>query len=164
MGKGGARPHSGPAPDPNALRRDRPSDAAGWITLPAEGRTDPAPAWPLAIAPSPAEEAHWTREWARPQAIVWEAQGQEVEVALYVRCLAEAEIPGAAANLRGEVRQRAEHLGLSLPGLARNHWRIAPSTTAPAATATASPSAARPARRGPSSRDRFRVVKPTDEE
>ncbi len=53
MPRGGARVNSGPPPDPNALRRDRPSDVAGWTTLPAEGRTDslgrpkPAPKWPL---------------------------------------------------------------------------------------------------------------------
>lgn len=160
MTSGGSRARSGPAPDPNALRRDRKDDAGTWVTLPGE-RTDPAPEWPLAIPASPAEALHWLREWKRPQAHEWAAQGQEVEVALYIRCLAEAEVPGAAANLRGEVRQRAEHLGLSLPGLARNRWRM-PAPT-PAATATATPSAARPARRGPSSRDRFRVV-PAPEE
>lgn len=51
--RGGARVNSGPAPDPNALRRDRPSDAAGWTTLPAEGRRradgkpSASPRWPL---------------------------------------------------------------------------------------------------------------------
>lgn len=53
MPRGGARVNSGPPPDPNALRRDRPSDAAGWTTLPAEGRRKAngaqaaAPTWPL---------------------------------------------------------------------------------------------------------------------
>lgn len=46
MPRGGARVNSGPPPDPNALRRDRKSDQAGWTTLPAKrrGRT---PRWPL---------------------------------------------------------------------------------------------------------------------
>lgn len=53
MPRGGARVNSGPPPDPNALRRDRPSDAAGWTILPAEGRRKAngaaagAPRWPL---------------------------------------------------------------------------------------------------------------------
>lgn len=53
MPRGGARVNSGPPPDPNALRRDRPSDAACWTTLPAEGRRKAngaqaaAPPWPL---------------------------------------------------------------------------------------------------------------------
>lgn len=47
MPKGGARVNSGPPPDPNALRRDRPSDKNGWITLPAGGYDGPIPDWPL---------------------------------------------------------------------------------------------------------------------
>lgn len=47
MPKGGARVNSGPPPDPNALRRDRPSDKAGWTILPANGYQGPLPKWPL---------------------------------------------------------------------------------------------------------------------
>ncbi len=47
MPRGGARLNSGPPPDPNALRRDRPSDKAGWTMLPASGREGPTPEWPL---------------------------------------------------------------------------------------------------------------------
>lgn len=47
MPRGGARVNSGPPPDPNALRRERKSDQAGWTTLPAEGRKGRAPRWPL---------------------------------------------------------------------------------------------------------------------
>lgn len=47
MPRGGARINSGPPPDPNALRRDRPSDQAGWVTLPAAGRKGRPPEWPL---------------------------------------------------------------------------------------------------------------------
>jgi hypothetical protein len=163
VASGGARPRSGPAPDPNALRRDRPSDAAEWTTLPAE-RTGPIPDWPLFIKPSPAEQAHWDALWRKPQAVQWEAHGQEVEVALYVRSLAEAEIPGAASNLRTEVRRTQENLGLSYVGLLKYRWRIAdPAQFTPAATAASTPSAARPARRGTSSRERFRVVKPVED-
>jgi len=47
MPKGGARVNSGPPPDPNALRRDRPSDKDGWTLLPANGYTGEVPGWPL---------------------------------------------------------------------------------------------------------------------
>jgi hypothetical protein len=67
----------------------------------------------------------WSRQWKRPQAIMWERNGQEEEVALYVRTLVAAEDAGAKANVRTLVKQQQEALGLSLPGLARNHWRIA---------------------------------------
>jgi hypothetical protein len=66
----------------------------------------------------------WTEEWRRPQAVKWEQNGQEVEVALYVRALVAAETPNAKVTLRTLVKQQQEALGLSLPGLARNHWRV----------------------------------------
>ena len=47
MPKGGARVNSGPHPDPNALRRDRPSDRDGWTLLPAAGYSGSIPVWPL---------------------------------------------------------------------------------------------------------------------
>lgn len=47
MARGGARVQSGPPPDPDALRRDRPEDKAGWTILPAAGRQGAAPKWPL---------------------------------------------------------------------------------------------------------------------
>jgi hypothetical protein len=45
--RGGARVNSGPPPDPNALRRDRPTDKDGWKSLPASGRDGRLPKWPL---------------------------------------------------------------------------------------------------------------------
>lgn len=146
MASGGARATSGPAPDPNALRRDR--DGASWITLPAEGRTDDPPEWPLTEA-SDRELELWAREWRRPQAVMWERNGQEAEVALYVRSLREAETPEAAVTLRNLVRQLQEALGISLPGMARNHWRIGAAEEQKQTRQRAS---------APSARDRFRVV------
>ena len=52
MTRGGARVNSGPPPDPNALRRDRADDKAGWVTIPAGGRTGRTPRWPLLADPS----------------------------------------------------------------------------------------------------------------
>jgi len=121
MSSGGARARSGPAPDPSALRRDR--DGEAWITLPAEGRKGRAPAWPLSKA-SKRETALWRREWKRPQAIEWQRNGQEIEVAIYVRSLVAAEDREARPNARTLVRQQQEALGLSLPGLLRLRWKI----------------------------------------
>ena len=120
--RGGARARSGPAPDPNALRRDR--DGESWTTLPAEGRKGRAPKWPLTKA-SKRETEIWRREWKRPQAVVWQRNGQEIEVAMYVRNLVEAEKPDAPKGKRDLVRQGQEALGISLPGLHRNRWKIA---------------------------------------
>jgi hypothetical protein len=79
---------------------------------------------------------------------MWERNGQELEVALYVRSVRVAEMPSAPANARTLVKQQQEALGLSLPGLARNRWRIEDVDSAPPA----------PASVGRSARDRFRVV------
>lgn len=146
MAKGGARARSGPPPDPNALRRDR--DGKDWVTLP-EGRDGEPPAWPLTRA-SKRELALWVSEWRRPQAVMWERNGQELEVALYVRSLAAAERAKAPVNLRTLVKQQQEALGISLPGLARNRWRIE----------HVEPAQVGPVQRpvGASARDRFRVV------
>ncbi|MDT8915747.1 hypothetical protein [Amycolatopsis sp. PS_44_ISF1] len=158
MTSGGARGRSGPAPDVNALRRDREGD---WVIL--TERAGPIPAWPLSIPASPAELLHWDRVWGAPQAAQWEKNGLEVEVALYVRSLAEAELPGAAANLRNLVKQLQENLGLSLVGLARFRWKIADSPSATTASPVSQSPAARPARSRPSARDRFKVVPPPED-
>lgn len=147
MAKGGARARSGPAPDPNALKRDR--DEGEWKLLPADGRIGDPPAWPL-DEPTDRELGIWATEWARPQAIVWERNGQELEVALYVRSLIDAERHGAPVNSRTLVKQLQESLGISVPGLLRNRWKIVDDV--PAEDMSAAPVA-------PSSvRDRFKVV------
>lgn len=121
MPKGGARIRMGPAPDPNALRRER--DAGEWTVLPAEGREGEPPAWPLPD-PTDREEELWDELWARPQALMWARYGQQLEVALYVRRFAEAELPGAFVALGTLVRQMADSLGLTTPGMRANRWRI----------------------------------------
>lgn len=147
MPQGGARARSGPAPDPNALRRDR--DQKDWVHLPAAGRTAPPPAWPLTRA-TKRELDLWAGEWRRPQALMWELNGQANEVALYVRSLVEAEARGATTNARTLVRQQQEALGLSLPGLARNHWVIDAGSVAKEMRPTGT--------EAPSARERFTVV------
>lgn len=161
-GRGGARSRSGPAPDPHALRRDRPDDAAGWLTLPA-ARTAPPPAWPLPGDVTDEELAHWKKLWTTPQSTVWEREGVDDDVALYTRSFVAASRPGASVGLIKEVRMMRDDLGLSPGAALRKRWKIT-SDTAPAATATTSPKPARANPRGPSSRDRFRIVKPVPDE
>jgi hypothetical protein len=121
MPKGGARTRSGPAPDPTALRRER--DAGEWTILPAEGRQGATPDWPL-TEQGDRETELWGRLWKVPQALMWERYGQEIEVALYVRRLCEAEKPDAFIGLGTLVRQMGDSLGLSTPGMRANRWRI----------------------------------------
>lgn len=130
--------NSGPPPDPNALRRDRPKDKDGWTTLPAEGRRGRAPGWPLAqLAVSPLDESGriakaqhrreldmWQRVWKLPQAVMWERLGWTVEVALYVRLVVDAE-RSAATKALAEARQWSDRLGLNPAAMLRNRWRIA---------------------------------------
>lgn len=138
---------SGPAPDPSALRRD--SDRASWTHLPAsrEGET---PAWPLSRAERRELEL-WKRQWTRPQAVMWEANGQFEEVALYVRALAVAEQHGASVAIRTLVKQQQEALGLSLPGLLRLRWVIGGAQKAQAAQKQTGTD-------GPSMRERLRAI------
>jgi hypothetical protein len=121
MASGGARARSGPPPDRNAVRNGRAG--ADWIRLPASGRKADPPAFPLP-RPTIREKAVWAGLWTKPQALMWEAAGQEREVANFVRTQVEAEKRGAAAALRTLVLRMEEHLGLSQPGLARNRWLI----------------------------------------
>lgn len=141
----------GRAPDPNALRRDRKDDRASWVTLPASGREGPPPEWPLSD-PTARELVLWEREWRRPQAVVWEAFGLALEVALYVRTLVAAEGPKATAAQVLLVLRQQEHLGLSVPGLTRNRWRIGDDPAAPERGQPRSSSAR------PSARERLRAV------
>lgn len=128
----GGHANSGPPPDPDALRRDRPTDQAGWLTLPAEGRQGDPPSWPLTRA-SARELVKWTEVWALPQAVMWEEQRQHDQVALYIRALVAAEKPKAPVAARALVARLAEELGVSLPGMARRRWRIATTTARPTA-------------------------------
>ena len=151
MASGGARARSGPAPDPNALRRDR--DAGEWTVLPADGRKGATPAWPLSEQ-SIREAELWSDLWAKSQAIMWERFGQDLEVALYVRRFTEAELMDSRVNLSTLVRQMADSLGLTTPGMRANRWRITAEEPTPA-----KPTArGRTAAAAKSSRSRLKVV------
>ncbi|MFE6851838.1 hypothetical protein ACFVDH_13740 [Streptomyces sp. NPDC057674] len=154
MARGGARAVSGPPPDPRSLRSTKSMDKGGWRTLPAEGRQAAAPEWPL-TSPADREADLWEELWAKPQAVAWADMGQELEVALFVRTLAEAERPDARVDVKKMVRSYLDSLGLSVAGMNRNRWKIAP------ALEEAEPggqAATVEAPRRPSARDRFKVV------
>lgn len=97
----------------------------------------------------------WAKEWKRPQAVEWERNGQFLEVAMFVRSLADAEKASASTSARILVRQLMDALGLTTAGLRANRWRIGePDAIKPK----------RPARPALSARDRLRVVPPDDPE
>lgn len=157
MAKGGARARSGPAPDPNALAREH--DWGDWTELPSTGRTGRVPAWPLTKATA-RERAVWNRVWKLPQAIMWEREHQHDVVALYVRRFCEAEERAATAALTNSVKQLAEGLGITKPGLLRNRWRIVDRDQA---AAKAGPASSRSRRTtAGSSRQRLTVVRGDD--
>lgn len=81
------------------------------------------PAWPLTPA-TKRERTVWARLWKKPQAVVWEAEGQHDVVAIYVRRFCEAEVRMSPTNLSTLVRQMADALGLTTPGLRANRWTI----------------------------------------
>ena len=117
----GGHSRSGPAPDMYALRRH--GQVGDWTVLPAEGREGPPPAWPLTGA-SARELELWERLWTMPQATAWEHLRQDLEVALYVRNLVIVEQPGFPVSLGTLVRQMADSLGLTVPGMRSNRWRV----------------------------------------
>lgn len=151
MARGGARVNSGPPPDPNALRRERKDDKAGWRLLPPEGRAGDAPEWPLGpategVALDHAVEADmWATLWKAPQAVVWDELGWTMEVALYCRYMAMASAGDMKAA--GEARQWSDRLGLNPAAMLRNRWKVdVPQSAAPAGGASAGPTRRKSAR------------------
>ena len=148
MGSGG-HANSGPAPSADAIRRDRPSDQAAWLTLP-ERRDGPLPTWPLPES-TKREDAMWLRLWTLPQATEWERLGAFDEVAIYVRTFCESSVLDAPTERRKLAGTQAENLGLGVTGLARRRWRLASGPTTTEATKSN-------ARRRTSASARFEVI------
>jgi hypothetical protein len=71
------------------------------------------------------ELEHWARLWVTPQAVMWDRLGLGVDVALYVRRLAETELPGASAALGNHLIRLSEALGLTTAGMRVNRWQVA---------------------------------------
>ena len=146
MASGGARARSGPAPDPNALRRDRKDDAA-WVTLPAEGFQGDIPDFPLpkilvydiywedkqrvkefdpvaTEARWEAEVALWETLWRKPQAFMWDRLGLQFEVAAYVRAFIESTAEDSNSGLKTAALRMSAEIGLSLPGMHQQRWKF----------------------------------------
>jgi hypothetical protein len=66
MARGGARAHSGPAPDPDSFRQ---AGKDGFITLP-NTYSGPVPDFPL-LNPTDRELELWDRLWGQGHAIMW---------------------------------------------------------------------------------------------
>lgn len=120
MPAGGARTRSGPPPDPTAPRT---RSSGEWLMLPAEGRVGDEPRWPLTKI-SDRERYIWREMWTKPQAVAWESHGLHYEVALMVRRMTEAEKPEPTAAVITAVRQAMDSLGITIPGLRANRWKI----------------------------------------
>jgi hypothetical protein len=130
---GGIRRGAGRPVDPNSMRSQIKGLAGkeDWVTLPAAGRLDPAPEWPLEVVTS-TEFDLWVKLWSRPQALMWEIHKLEFQVAMYVRTYFEAAEPGATAGIKSAAVRLEAELGLSLPGMKMLGWQIA-NEDAPAA-------------------------------
>lgn len=133
MPRGGARVRSGPPSSPDAIRRGKNPDRSGFAHLPSSGREGPAPAWPLPGRTTRFEREQWSAAWGRPQAIMWEQLGLEVQVALYIRTLRDATRSGAGATRTTALLRQIDSLGLSVAGLRANRWVIDEGQPAPAA-------------------------------
>lgn len=176
MASGGARRNSGPAADPNALRRDRKDDA-DWVVLPIEGYKGEVAEFPLAAVPvydiywankervkefnqdatdfrREGELSLWDELWAKPQAVMWDKLGLKYEVAAYVRAFIESTGEESNSGLKTAALRMAAEIGLSLPGMHSLRWKFAEDEMA----ARRAAAAASPLRSGPSAKDRWAAL------
>lgn len=86
---------------------------------------------------------------------MWERNGQEYEVALFVRAFAAAERVDASVTSRTLANQMLDRLGLTATGLRGNRWIIEPADPA-ATSSTRSKAAKKPT--ASSNRPRLLVV------
>lgn len=133
-----------------AIRRGRAPDRSGIVRLPVTGREGEPPAWPLPGKPTKFELQRWAVEWSKPQAIMWERLGWELQVALYIRTIRLSLKAAAPAGLTTARLRQEDNLGLSSAGLASKQWVI--EEDAPAASIASR----RPA--GVSAKDRLSVI------
>lgn len=157
-GSGGARAGSGPAPDPNALNRQR--DGKEWTHLPSAGRLAPAPEWPDDVPePSPAELLRWRTLWAMPQALIWEADRINDQVALYVRVWTEAMQPNALVSKQTLAKQLQNELLLTVPSMLSARYVVSGTNESAAIEAAMGTVLAGPGSSAPrSAKGRFTVV------
>lgn len=112
-----------PTPDPKSLRGAKRAERAAKLPRLVvdldSGRTflpqvygGPVPRCPLPNV-SVRELELWETLWRRPQARIWADLGQELEVGIHVRTLAEGERPDAPASLRSLALAQARALLLT---------------------------------------------------
>ncbi len=100
----------------------------GPLTLPSEGRSGPAPKWPLDGKASKAELEAWKALWATPHAVAWESLGWTRTVARYCRAMLAAEQPGANPALLAQVTALEDRLGLTPKAMRLLLWRMSEET------------------------------------
>lgn len=120
MASGGRRARSGPAPDP--LSRTSLVNGREFTVLPLVHDVV-APEFPLDEA-SGFESRVWAGLWLKPQAVMWDRLGLSMQVAAYVRALAESVLPEASAGLKTAVLRMEAELGISTSGMLQNGWVI----------------------------------------
>lgn len=145
MAKGGARPRSGPAADPNSERSRKgaaTSAAFSPTALPLEGHRGRAPAFPLprmnrfgadgvdtsATAAFRRRELEvWRQVWKTPQAAAWARESWRwPTVGEFCRIKTAVELdPDSNAALLSRLREYRNEIGLSPDGLKMNGWAIA---------------------------------------
>lgn len=139
----------GPAPKPADQRRRRNAPLANTLKLPAEGRTDPAPDWPLAVAEAPS----WADLWALPQAVAWERLGWHRTVARYAHVLTLVETDMPSAALLAQATALEDRLGLTPMSMLRLRWEVVADEVAEARSTRAEAA--------PAKRRRLRVAEVT---
>lgn len=116
----------GPPPKKNARRRNARPD---WVTLPAAGRKGKTPKWPLTGRAVPG----WVALWRKPQAVMWERNGDEFLVARYAKVRHLVQNPDSPDEIStqalSELRQMEDRLGLSPMALKRLQWEIGEDTS-----------------------------------
>ncbi|MGX9346628.1 hypothetical protein [Microbacterium sp. KNMS] len=104
------------------------------------------------------EREVWRSLWKKPQAIVWEEQGSERQVAMYVRTSVEAEEPGATAALRSLLLRQENDLLLTHAALLRAGFRISTSASVAPVAVAGSPATVAKQKVIPDARRRLRAV------
>lgn len=94
-----------------------------WKTLDASGYRGALPEFPLPEIRD-RERMLWVELWKSPQAIEWSRLNLDLQVAFYVRKCIDNEMPGAKSPDLTIMRQMADSLGLTLPGMRAHRWRI----------------------------------------
>ena len=106
------------------INPQRRNARVGPLLLPAEGRSGPAPAWPLDFEMTTEETRAWRELWSTPQAVAWEKLGWTRTVARYCRIMVEAERPGAKSDVRNSATSMEDRLGLTPKAMRLLLWAI----------------------------------------